>query len=71
MPTDGLPPKDAPEVPDWRELADQASKEPDGHKVSDLVRRICDTLDEVEAEKKKRFEEAVVPRAARVRSTEP
>jgi hypothetical protein len=40
--------------PKWRKLAQQACEEPDGHKVTELVRQICDTLDQEEAEKKRR-----------------
>ena len=40
--------------PEWRDLANQASQEPDGHRVTELVREICDRLDEEEALRKRR-----------------
>lgn len=40
--------------PKWRKLAQQACEEPDGHKVTELVRQICDTLDQEEAERKRK-----------------
>jgi hypothetical protein len=33
------------ETPDWRILAEQASKELDGNKLSDLIEKLCATLD--------------------------
>ncbi len=39
-------------VSDWRELASQASKEADPHKLSELVQQLCDRLDEIEQQKK-------------------
>lgn len=41
--------------PEWRRLAKQASQEPDGHKVTELVRKICDTLDQEEAERRRKI----------------
>ena len=56
MSTDSKP---GPEPsPEWRELAHQASQEPDGQKVTELVRKICDTLDQEEAERKKKAQAA-------------
>ncbi len=41
--------------PDWRKLAQRASQEPDGHKVTELVRKICDALDQEEADRKRKL----------------
>lgn len=61
MPDHGLPKDRSSETPHWRELAEQASQEPDGHKVSELVRKICDTLDEEDAQKKRKHSKTVAP----------
>jgi len=51
MPQDGKPARSTP-APDWRDLAAQASHEPDPKKLTELVKEICDRLDENESIKK-------------------
>ena len=36
----------------WRELAAQAANESDPRKLSDLVRQLCDQLDEIQKQRK-------------------
>jgi hypothetical protein len=56
MPAHDPSPPQSPALPDWRELAHQASEEPDGKKVVEIVRKICDALDQAQEEKKKPLE---------------
>jgi len=45
---------------EWQQLAEQAAKETDPEKVSQLIRRLCDRLDELDRVRK----EHSVPSAA-------
>jgi len=45
---------------EWQQLAEQAAKETDPEKVSQLIRRLCDRLDELDRVRKERS----VPSAA-------
>lgn len=51
--------KPTPKASDWRELAARASQESDPQKLSELVKQLCDRLDEIEQEKKKPSQSAV------------
>ena len=51
---------------DWRELAQEATQEPDGKKLVDIVRRICDTLDQEDERKKGPQAEATLDRDGRL-----
>ena len=42
------------EVPDWCQIADRAAKESDPKKLVQLVRALCDRLQEAELRKRKR-----------------
>ena len=42
-----------PHVPDWCEIAERASRESDPKKLIQLVRALCDRLQEAELKKKK------------------
>lgn len=46
---------------DWRELAAKASNESDPQKLSELVRQLCERLDEVEQQKKALSSESAPP----------
>ena len=52
MQKDGKPTPTSSTASDWREIASQASKEPDPEKLSELVQQLCDRLDEIEEQKK-------------------
>lgn len=41
-----------PDVPDWCEIAERASKESDPKKLIQLVRALCDRLQQAEQKKK-------------------
>jgi len=43
-----------PRVPDWCEIAERASRESDPKKLIQLVRALCDRLQEAEIRKRKR-----------------
>ncbi len=51
MSQDGKPARPTP-APNWRDLAAQASHEPDPNKLTELVKEICYRLDENESIKK-------------------
>lgn len=40
--------------PEWQQLAEQASRETDPEKVSQLIRLLCDRLDELDRIRKER-----------------
>jgi hypothetical protein len=46
----------ATDVPDWCEIAERASRESDPKKLIQLVRALCDRLQETELRKRKRPE---------------
>lgn len=48
--------KNDPAVPDWCEIAERASRESDPKKLIQLVRALCDRLQETELRKRKRTE---------------
>jgi len=48
MNDDGKPLPNQPQLQNWRELAEKASKEPDQDKVLDLVRQLNERLEEAE-----------------------
>ena len=41
---------------EWQQLAEQASKETDPEKVSNLIRLLCDRLDELDRVRKERLD---------------
>lgn len=43
-----------PEVPDWCQIAERAAQESDPKKLIQLVRALCDRLQEAENRKRKR-----------------
>ncbi len=53
MQDDGKPTLSHATASDWRELATQASTEADPAKLTDLVKQLCDRLDNLEQQKKK------------------
>ncbi len=47
MPNDGktlLPPSSS-KAQDWHDLAERASKETDPHKLTELIRQLCESID--------------------------
>ncbi len=53
MQGDGKPSPLPPATSNWRELAEKASVEADPAKLSELVKQLCDRLDDIEQQKKK------------------
>jgi hypothetical protein len=52
MNDDGKPLPNQPQLQNWRELAEKASKEPDQDRVLDLVRQLNERLEEAEKQKR-------------------
>jgi hypothetical protein len=60
-----------PQAPaDWRELAQEATQEPDGKKLLEIVRRICDTLDREDEKRRGPQAEAALDRGGRLQEGE-
>ncbi|MGC2446398.1 MAG: hypothetical protein WA477_02055 [Candidatus Sulfotelmatobacter sp.] len=54
MPDPKKEPEFSPGTKDWRDLAEQASKEPDSGKLIQLVQDLCDQLDQRDAQRKQK-----------------
>ena len=52
-----------PHVPDWCEIAERASRESDPKKLIQLVRALCDRLQEAELKKGKRPDPESLPKS--------
>ena len=50
-------------VPDWCEIAERASRESDPKKLIQLVRALCDRLQEAEWKKRKRPDPESLPKS--------
>jgi hypothetical protein len=52
MQDNGKPSSTSSDSTDWRQIAEKASEEADPKKLSELVKQLCDRLDEIEHQKK-------------------
>lgn len=52
-----------PHAPDWCEIAERASRESDPKKLIQLVRALCDRLQEAELRKRKRLDPEALPKS--------